>query len=122
MLLLAGLAYLGSQEWRAARECVWLDRAAHSPNFSPAQAAALENAFAAEPMNFDTAYAIGEAFRIQSWEGGDNYRDLAQRAMEWYQRGIKLNRFNGYNYLRYGMCLDWIGRPGRIRAVLQPGG
>ena len=23
---------------------------------------------------------------------------------------MKLNPFDGYNYLRYGMCLDWLGR------------
>jgi len=110
VLLLAGLAYLGNQTCRAAREWVWLNRAAREPNYSPTQAAALKQAFAAEPMNPETAFTLGEVFRIQSWEGGDNYRELAQQAMEWYARGIKLNRFNGFNYLRYGMCLDWLGR------------
>jgi len=110
VLLLAGLVYLGSEECRTARECARLNRAARAPTFSSAQAAMLEKAFAAEPMNFETAYTIGEAFRIQSWEGGENYRELAQQAMEWYARAMKLNRFDGYNYLRYGMCLDWIDR------------
>ena len=30
--------------------------------------------------------------------------------MEWYARGLKLDRYDGYNYLRYGMCLDWLGQ------------
>jgi tetratricopeptide (TPR) repeat protein len=28
--------------------------------------------------------------------------------MQWYARGMKLNPHDGYNYLRYGMCLDWL--------------
>jgi tetratricopeptide (TPR) repeat protein len=28
--------------------------------------------------------------------------------MQWYARGMKLNPHEGYNYLRYGMCLDWL--------------
>jgi Flp pilus assembly protein TadD len=28
--------------------------------------------------------------------------------MKWYERAWKLNRFDGYDYLRYGMCLDWL--------------
>ena len=30
--------------------------------------------------------------------------------MEWYSRGMKLDPHEGYDYLRYGMCLDWLGR------------
>jgi len=28
--------------------------------------------------------------------------------MGWYARGMKLDPHNSYNYLRYGMCLDWL--------------
>ena len=77
VVLLAGVAYLGHQGWRHATEYVWLKRAAGAPNFSPAQATCLKKAFAADPMNAETACAIGEAFRIQSSEGGDNYSQLA---------------------------------------------
>ena len=109
-VLLAGFAYLGSQEWRAAREWVWLEQAARAPIFSPARVAALDQAFAVEPRNFDTTYAIGEALRIQSWAGGENYADLARQAMDWFVRGMKLNPFDGYNYMGCGMCLDWLDR------------
>jgi O-antigen ligase len=109
-VVLAGLGYLGQQGWRHTAEYVSLQRAARAANFSPAQANCLKNAFAAEPMNPETAYAIGEAYRIQSSEGGDNYRELAEQAMEWFGRSIKLNQWGGYGFLRYGWCLDWLGQ------------
>ena len=59
-------------------------------------------------MNFETAYNIGEAYRVQSFDGGQNYTDLAKTAIQWYARGMDLDPHDGYNYLRYGMCLDWL--------------
>jgi tetratricopeptide (TPR) repeat protein len=53
---------------------------------------------------------------VQSSEGGDEYeghpgyRTLAQKAMVWYERGMRCNPYDGYNYLYYGWCLDWLGR------------
>jgi tetratricopeptide (TPR) repeat protein len=108
LVLVAGVAYLGCQGWRRGQEAVWLARAEQSPVYSPAQAANLKKAFAVELMNFETAYNIGECFRTQSFDGGQNYEDLAKTAMQWYARGMKLNPHDGYNYLRYGMCLDWL--------------
>jgi O-antigen ligase len=110
LMLAAGVAYLGCQEWRRGHEQLWLIRAERLPDFSPLRAAALTKAFDAEPMDFETAYNIGEAYRMQSFNGGQNYEDLAKTAMEWYARGMKLDRYDGYDYLRYGMCLDWLGR------------
>ena len=65
--------------------------------------------FAAEPMNFETAYNIGEGYRTQSFKGGSDYEELARTAMAWYARGKKLDRYDGYDDMRYGMCLDWLG-------------
>jgi O-antigen ligase len=110
VVLVAGVAYLGLQGWRRGVEYAWLQRAAHAPSFSPAQADCLKKAFAYEPINPETAYAIGEAYRTQSMEGGDNYQELAQQAMEWFARSIKLNQWGGDGYLNYGWCLDWLGR------------
>ena len=108
LVLVAGVAYLGCQGWRRGQEAVWLARAEQSPVYSPAQAANLKKAFDVELMNFETAYNLGEAYRVQSFDGGQNYEDLAKTAMQWYARGMKLNPHDGYNYLRYGMCLDWL--------------
>jgi Flp pilus assembly protein TadD len=30
--------------------------------------------------------------------------------MQWYERGWKLNPYDSSDYLRYGMCLDWLDR------------
>ena len=108
LALVAGVAYLSCQGWRRGHEAVWLARAEQSPVYSPVQAANLKKTFAVELMNFETAYNIGEAYRVQSFDGGQNYEDLAKTAMQWYARGMKLNPHDGYNYLRYGMCLDWL--------------
>ena len=108
LVLVAGVAYLSGQGWRRGQEAVWLARAEQSPVYSPVQAANLKKTFAVELMNFETAYNIGEAYRVQSFDGGQNYEDLAKTAMQWYARGMKLNPHDGYNYLRYGMCLDWL--------------
>jgi tetratricopeptide (TPR) repeat protein len=117
-VLLAGLVYLGQQGARRAREYVWLERASQASLFSPAQAELLKKAFAVDPSNEETAYAIGDALRRQSQEGGDSYRDmagvdyrqLADQAREWFGRSQKLNPWNGYSFLAYGWCLDWVDR------------
>jgi O-antigen ligase len=109
-VLAGGIFYLGAQDLRRARESFRLARAGNSALSSLDRAAILEKAFTAEPMNFETSYNIGEAYRLKSFDGGSDYEQLAQTAMDWYLRGMKLDRFDGYNYLRYGMCLDWLNR------------
>ena len=111
LILLAGVVYFGWQGSKRAMEYVRLERASRAPNFSPERIAALERAFAVDPMNFETAYAIGDAFRVQSWEGGDDYAQLAAKAMEWFGRAMKLNPYHAHSFMRYGMCLDWLDRP-----------
>lgn len=109
-VLLAGVVYLGWQGTRRATEYAWLERAARLPETSTARVAALEKAFAIEPMNWETAYAIGEILRRQSWEGPVNYEELAEKAMSWFERSIHLNQHDSKNLLGYGMCLDWLER------------
>jgi len=118
VMLAAGFAFLGYQEFRRAREYVWLDRASRTSRFSPAEVAFLKKAFAAEPKNAETAFAIGEALRRQAQEGADSYRDiqgvdyrqLGEQAIEWLGRSEKLDPWNCYSFLSHGWCLDWIGR------------
>lgn len=112
-IMLVGVAvYLTSQVWRVGGETYWLARAARQPIFSTPRAEALGKAFKREPNNAQTAYAIGECFRTQSLDGGENFAELAKTAMEWYAAASKLNPHDGYNYLRTGMCLDWLNRQG----------
>ena len=109
--LLGGVAvYLAAQEWRLAGEAHWRARAERLPVFSTPCATALHHAFVCEPNNFQTAYEIGECFRTQSLDGGEDYAGLARTAMEWYAAASQLNPHDGYNYLRTGMCLDWLNR------------
>ena len=104
------VVFFSFQERRLSGEAYWLAKAEQQGNFSAERAAALERAFAAEPKNAQTAYDIGECYRTESFDGGDNFRDLAAQAMDWYARGIRLDPHDGYNYLRMMMCLDWVGR------------
>jgi len=109
VLLLLLISYLGWQQWRRTGEYVWLQRAHQAKSYSRAQVALLERALAIEPMNFETAYHIGEAYRLESWLGNDNYRQLAAKAMGWFARAMQLNPHDAFSWLRYGMCLDWLG-------------
>ena len=110
LALAGGIAYLGWQGWRCGNEQVWLARAQSPSLVVLDRAALLERAFDAEPENFSTAYDIGEAYRIQSFEGGPDYAAQAETAMRWYARAKQLDPFDGYNDLRTGMCLDWLDR------------
>ncbi len=110
ILCLGGMYYLGTQGIRRFREEVRLANAEKLKEYSMARIEALEKAFAGEPMNSKTAYEIGESWRMHSWEGNSDYKLLAQKAMEWFDRATKINPYDGYSWLRYGMCLDWLGR------------
>ena len=121
--IVAGFVYLGSQGWRQADEYLWLRRAAGAPAFSKAQAAFLQKAFRADPMNGDTACDIGEALRMQSSEGGRGYAQLTEQAMEWFSRSLKLNPLGTYTQMNpwvgYGWCLDWLGRSDKSAPYFQ---
>ncbi|MGA2247968.1 MAG: O-antigen ligase family protein [Verrucomicrobiota bacterium] len=104
------IIFFGRQTWGRAGELVWTDRAEVLPPFSDEQAGALEKALAFEPSDFLTAYHLGECFRTRSWEGGDNYVELAEKALKFYELGARLNPYDELCPLRSGMCLDWTGR------------
>jgi O-antigen ligase len=110
VLLTGGVAYFCYQGYWRTQETLWLARAQDLNLPLLERAGFLEKAFADEPQNSEISRQIGELYRIQSFQGGNDYQTLAQTAMKWYTRGMKLDRFDGYNYLYYGMCLDWLGR------------
>jgi tetratricopeptide (TPR) repeat protein len=107
---LAGIGYLSWQATRRSEEYIWLERARHLEEYSPDKVAPLKKAFVAEPMNYYTAYQVGELLRLQAWQGDERYQDLAKEALTWFDRSMKLNRYDSDSYLRYGMCLDRLGR------------
>jgi O-antigen ligase len=110
LALACGVAYLSCQEWRRAGEDVWLARAQRLPDFSPERIAAWKNSIAIEPNNFETTCNIAEAYRVESLIGNPDYESLADSAMQWYARGMKLNPYDSLNFLGYGICLDWLDR------------
>jgi len=110
-VIIAGVAYLGPQSLRHAAENFWLARAARITDpATPERAEFLQRAFAHEPQNSETAYAIGEVFRILSSDGGEDYAQTATRAMTWFDRAKKLNPWDGRSDLGTGWCLDWLNR------------
>ena len=108
LVLLAAMVYLGAQGWRRAREYIHLQSVKHAQDYSPAQIAELKRALAIEPKNFETTYDLGEAYRVESMDGNWNYAAQAQQAIAWYERGMALNPYNSLNWLRRGMCHDWL--------------
>ncbi|MCX7866438.1 MAG: O-antigen ligase family protein [Limisphaera sp.] len=110
LVLVTVAGYLGREAWVSAREQRVLARADRLPDCSPEQVAELQKAWAIEPRNGRTAYRLGEALRIQSFEGATNYQALAEQAMRWFEIAMRLNPYDPYPPLRYGMCLDWLDR------------
>jgi O-antigen ligase len=121
VVLLAGMVVFVHTGWRVAWEDYWLRRAAHEEDLSVPRLADLKKALALEPKNFNTTYAIGEWYRNHSFLNmGQDPDTLAAEAMKWYRLGMKLDPYDGYNWLRYGMCLDWIAGDGPTREDTTP--
>jgi len=118
-LLVLGLVGIGAQAWLRGAENLWLTRAARIPRYDPEHVTLLQRAFAADPANYQTAFDIGEALLFRSTQGVDDYRELAEEALQWYQRALKLNRWEGGAALMAGRCLDWLGRTGESPAYFD---
>jgi O-antigen ligase len=112
VVLLAGIACLGQQARQHGLEYAALKSAWRAPRFSPGRVKWLKKAFEIDPKNAETAYNIGEAYRIQSQAGGQDYQEQAKQAMEWFDKSSKLNKWDARNPLHYGLCLDWLERTG----------
>jgi len=108
LALLGFVGYGSAQGVRLAREYRWLTLAEGESWKSGAQVADLGKAFEVEPRNFETSFAIAEAFQIQSKQGGEDNAELATNAITWFQRGIELNRYDGRNFAGCGWAWDWI--------------
>ena len=117
--LAAGVVYLTWQTARSGRESVWLMRAQLREATSPEQIAALKEAFSAEPKNFETARAIGEAYRLLSWENTGDYKEQAMEAMKWFRRATEVNRSDDSSFRRYVMGLDQIDEHDQALAYFE---
>lgn len=123
VILTAGIiaigVYVGKQGLRDRAEFVWLQRAEQITNYSPEKLAALTHALEVAPDNYQTAYEIGEYYRLQSWAGNKGYEKSAQDAMSWYDRATALNPYDPYSPMRYGMCLDWLDKRDEARKYFE---
>ena len=104
------LGGLGIQAWRKTQECIALNQADRTTDFSTEQLSALQRAFTAEPKNFETAYKIGECLRLRGWEGGEGSQSRLAEAMQWFKQAMELNPYDPYSFTRHGMCLHWLGK------------
>ncbi len=114
----AGIVYLSSQGALAAQEYYWISRARIEPE-PGRKLDALKRSAAANPANFEITYAVGESLRALSWLGNTGFEKRATEAIEWFERGTRLNPYDAYNYLRIGMCLDWLGRHDEARPYYE---
>ena len=119
LVLLTGVLYFAVQSVRLTREYVWLERASTQRNFSDAKIADLEKAFAAEPRNSETAFGIGESYRVQSSEGGPDYQALGQQALLWLSRGTNCNPFDDRICVALGRCLDYLERANEAQVIFD---
>lgn len=107
LVLAVSSGYLGWQGWVRFQEYALLQNADHD---APRELQWLEAAYSVAPTNFDTTYRIGEMHRLEGTEGVGDFKKELQTAMEWFQKGMELNPFESINFLKYGICLDWLGR------------
>jgi O-antigen ligase len=110
LLLGAACVVLAFTGWTRMMEEHWTAKANGAELYSQQQITCLRKALAVEPKNPSTTYALGEALRFRSQNDAEGNRATAEEALEWFGLGIKLNPWDGYNFLGYGMCLAWLDR------------
>jgi O-antigen ligase len=113
------LLFLGWQLRAGCREWRWLERAEAARAQPERRLEALTRACQLEPNNYNTAFELGEACRLLSWEGTPGYEARALQAIEWFERSRRVNPYYPYSPLREGMCLDWLKRHDQARACFQ---
>ena len=106
----AAICWLGAQGMRRGMATIWKWRGADETASFDTRLNALVKAYESEPQDADNCYNLGEYLRLSSLEGNPGYEALARQAMEWYAKGMALNRLDAFFPMRYGMCMDWIGQ------------
>ncbi len=112
LALAASLFFLLPATVQRSREAGLLRRAALLTDGTTNKIEMLKTAFAVQPLNFETAAAIGEHLRVIAWMGEDGYEEIAKEAMGWFQRSLALNKYDTLSHLHIGMCLDKIEQHG----------
>jgi O-antigen ligase len=113
------IGYLSIQAWRKGAETYWLDRA-NTEQVSPDNAIAFAtDAQQAEPMDADTAYALGAYLWRLSLRDGVIDLERVKQAMPWYSNAMQLNPFDAYAPVGCGMCLDRLGQTNAATAYFE---
>jgi len=86
-------------------------KASHSVESFTEQVKNLEQAFAIEPNNFETAGLLGEIHRRHAAESGSARKKIElKKAAGWLKKAIALNPYDAYSHARIGMVLDQLGQ------------
>jgi O-antigen ligase len=110
LLITAVCIVLAGSAWKRATEDRWVAQAQKAELYSQRQLDCLRKAHSIEPRNPATTYALGETLRFRSQNDAAGNRAMAEEALKWYELGMQLNPWDGYNSLRYAMCLVWLDR------------
>jgi O-antigen ligase len=108
ILLLAAAGWFGWQEMRLGKQSYLLGK--NQKRSFEETVALLKRVHQIEPQNDATLLSLGEMLRKKAWEGEDGWEQLIEQAIPCFEAGIKLNRWNPYNYMNIGLCNDWLKR------------
>ena len=109
-VMAAAMAWLAVQGIHRGREAYWQHRSVDESASWNDRLDGLLNAYKAEPSNYANAYNMGEYYRIVSLDAKPGYESQALQALQWYALAMKDNPLVAYMPMRYGQCLDWLGR------------
>jgi tetratricopeptide (TPR) repeat protein len=110
LALIGSLVYLVPKALVHSRAANLSRRADKLPDGSTNRIALLQQAFAVDPTNFETAYAVGEQLRSLAWTGDSEHRHRAAEAIPWFERAYELNKWDSTSRIQKAMCLDWLER------------
>lgn len=110
-VLIAAGGYMGQQFWKVGSQTKALAQYSEQLPFEE-RVAHLKRAYAIDPMNSGITIQIGELLRQRGWNESDGDKWIRE-AMDWFEKGIGLNRWNPFNYMHLGMCYHWLKEPAK---------
>jgi O-antigen ligase len=117
--IICPLLYLSQQFFHRLPESRLLRQAEQLQADPNKRVPVLIKAFEVEPMNFQTAYEIGEIFRAQSWVGGPDYVPSGEKALEWFNKALALNPHYAPSAAHLAMTLQWLGKTADAAAAFD---
>lgn len=101
------------------REGTALNRIGRYTVVTPEVIADIELAASQMPDNPRTAFQLGENLRRLSFEGGDQWQELAVKAIEALERAAQLNPYDAHVQLALGQTYRWLNDPEKADAAFQ---